>query len=80
MSAVSTMPHVAKKKNNQVPVPPPVEEDEGVQVALRLFSKRLLRAVDDTASEERRSRNLMLNLLIEEALKARGKWPPKPTA
>jgi len=65
---------MAKKK----PVPPPEPDNhKGVQRNLRIIDPRLLDAVDEAADGERRSRNLMLNILIEEALKARGLWPPK---
>lgn len=81
MIAVANMPDVGKKKNNPpvdpVPTLPPVEEDDGVQIALRLLTRSILRIIDAEAKHDRHSRNLMVNILLEEALKARGKWPPQ---
>ncbi len=44
----------------------------GVQINLRVVDPRIVSLINVCAKSERRSRNLMLNILIEEALKARG--------
>lgn len=74
-SALGTLLGMAKKK----PVPEPVPDaHKGIQINLRVIDERLIAAVDKRAGRERRSRNLMLNILIERALEADGDWPPKP--
>lgn len=57
--------------------PQPDSSGDGVTpISLRIIDPRLLAAADRCAEHDRRSRNLMLNILLEEALTARGYWPP----
>jgi hypothetical protein len=49
---------------------------KGVQVPFRVDDVRLVEALDACADRERRSRNMTIILLLEEALTARGLWPP----
>ncbi len=72
MSASATYEGMAKKTPK-----PADEEPKSLQTNLRFFDLRLLDAVDRVAEKNRRSRNFMINLLLEEALKALGEWPPK---
>ncbi len=74
MNATANMPDMGKKK--PTPATQPVEDD-GVQIAVRLVSNAMLRALDKVAKRAMRSRNLMINFIIEEYLKASGEWPPK---
>ena len=46
------------------------------QTPLRVDDPRLFQVIDELRKPLRRSRNLMIILLLEEALTARGLWPP----
>jgi hypothetical protein len=48
----------------------------GVQIPLRLPDSRLVDALDEYAEQIRRSRNMAIVLLLEEAMKTAGLWPP----
>jgi hypothetical protein len=65
---------VMAKKKDQPPEPP----EEAIRILLRVFDERLIEAIDSQATLDRRSRNLMMLILLEEALAARGVWPPPP--
>ncbi len=67
------MNDMAKKK----PKPDAVEE-KAPQTPFRPDDKRLMDAIDAFAHETRRSRNMAMVILIEDALKALGRWPPPP--
>ncbi len=51
-------------------------EEEVRQVIFRPETNDLVRAIDAEAKKDRRSRNLTIIILLEEALRARGVWPP----
>lgn len=48
------------------------------QVPFRPDDLRLIAALDAYAESIRRSRNMTINLLLEEGLRATGFWPPPP--
>ncbi len=61
---------MAKKK-------PATEKTEEVrQIIYRPDSQEIVDAIEGQAKKDRRSRNLMIQILLEEALRARGAWPP----
>jgi hypothetical protein len=49
---------------------------KGIQVPFRVEDALLVKALDDYADSVRRSRNMAIILLLEEALKQKGFWPP----
>lgn len=63
---------MAKKRNQQ-----PNDPHKGTQVNLRVIDPRLLRALDAYRHRVRRSRNMAINLLLEQALTQEGFWPPQ---
>ena len=52
------------------------EPSEPAPITFRPASQVLIDVIAETARSERRSRNLMIQILLEEALAARGMWPP----
>lgn len=70
------MPGVAKKSTR-----PPDQQQDGAEAApkhlLRFDDPRLFAAVNAWAKENRRSRNLAILILLEQALKEGGFWPPE---
>jgi hypothetical protein len=72
------MPDMAKKKTSKAPPPaavPKPDAHQGAQIPFRVADERLVEALDAFAKSERRSRNMAIIILLEEALKARGFWP-----
>lgn len=59
--------------------PPPLEdhshEPEDVRILLRVPDKTLVAAIDEYARRLRRSRNMALILLLEEAMRRENLWP-----
>jgi hypothetical protein len=77
------MPTMSKRRPPAVPPgqPPDDPPSQGsISLTLRIVDPRLIAAVDRCAHDDRRSRNVTLNILLEEALQARGYWPPPPPA
>ena len=73
----------ATMANKRKPKPASETEPQGDRHKNPLVSARpshaLLAAIQQLAAEERRSVSLMLVILAEEALAARGRWtPPSP--
>ncbi len=68
---------MAKKKKAAQPAPAYIDPHKGVQINFRVVDPRMLEITEQLAAKERRSRNFMLNLLVEQALTALGLWPPK---
>ncbi len=66
---------MARKKKSVEPEPEQ-EPERKVQTPFRPDDARLLDALDAFAHDTRRSRNMAMVVLIEEALKAAGYWPP----
>ncbi len=66
---------VAKKKPEKTPEPP--ESGDGAFL-VRPADARLPAAIEAAAKDMRRSKNMAANILLEEALKERGFWPPTP--
>jgi hypothetical protein len=54
----------------------PTLEDMPTTTPFRPEDKRLLLALDIYAKRIRRSRNMAMNLLLEEAMQREGLWPP----
>ncbi len=50
---------------------------KGMQVPFRVDDPRLVEALDDYAESIRRSRNMTIILLLEQALETVGYWPPQ---
>jgi hypothetical protein len=48
------------------------------KVLFRADDARLIEALDAYADSVRRSRNMAINILLEEALASHGFWPPQP--
>ncbi len=69
---------MSKKK----PKPEPVDtsQEPVTQVLFRSDDDRLFATVDIVARSLRQSRNMALNILVEEALAARKLWPPPATS
>jgi hypothetical protein len=67
---------VAKKK--PAPVPPPNPSPEPGSFLLRVPDDRLLDALEQFAAKMRRSQNVSLLIILEEAMTAAGLWPPTP--
>ena len=65
---------MAKKKPSEEQQPDP---HKGVQTPFRAVDGRLLDALDGYAKSIRRSRNMAINLLLEEILQQKGFWPPR---
>ncbi len=64
---------MAKKNPKRPETPAPLPEPEKITpVLFRPETASLIRAIDAEARFERRSRNQMIQILLEEALKARG--------
>ena len=58
----------------------PVEAEEVGEprtLTFRPEDERIIPAIKEQARLDRRSQNQMVQILLEEALKARGAWPPK---
>lgn len=74
MSQTATLLGMGRKKTaKHVEQTPPADDPhKGFQINLRISEEFLLNEVDACARDEKRSRNSMLNFLIEEALRARG--------
>jgi hypothetical protein len=64
-----TMPVMSKKK-------PAGDAHKGIQVPFRVGDERLIAALEVYAQRTRRSRNMTIVLLLEEALTRHGLWPP----
>lgn len=64
------MPAVAKKKVHDL--------HKGIQLPFRVDDPRLVEAIEKYAEDSRRSRNMTIVVLIEQALTALNRWPPKP--
>jgi hypothetical protein len=60
---------MAEKKPKKPPLVPG-------QHSLRVDDKRLLEALDAYGEKVRRSRNMVIQLLIEKAMEEEGFWPP----
>jgi hypothetical protein len=60
---------MAKKKKR-------ANSHKGLQVPFRVDDPRLVAALDDYAASIRRSRNMAIVLLLEDALSRIGRWPP----
>jgi hypothetical protein len=60
------MPLMAKKE----------DAHKGTQIPFRVDDDRLVEALEAYAARIRRSRNMAIVLLLEEALKAHDLWPP----
>ncbi len=65
------MDNMARPKKKPDPVPEPTEI---TPIYVRPDTPALAAALDRMARAERRSRNTMILILLEEALKARGAW------
>lgn len=73
-----------KKQPQEEPAPeqqvPPVEDidqdDDFTQTMSTRLPVSLVREIIKLSKSERRGRSNMLAVLIEEAMVARGKWPP----
>jgi hypothetical protein len=63
---------MAKKKSTK---PDP---HKAIQLPFRVIDPALIEAIEEEAKETRRSRNMTINMLLEEALQLRGRWPRKP--
>jgi hypothetical protein len=64
---------VTKKKQPRVEQEGP---EEVKQIIYRPDSHEIVAAIEAEARKDRRSRNLMIQILLEEALRARKVWPP----
>ncbi len=57
----------------------PAEEaspDRGPQILFRPYDERIIAALDAFARSVKRSRNNAMLILLEEALRSHGFWPP----
>ncbi len=75
---------MGKKKSSKSGTPksetPKGDAHKGTQVPFRVDDLRLVEALDAYAESERRSRNMAIIILLEDALKAVGFWPwPRPS-
>jgi hypothetical protein len=78
---VYTMPVMAKKKTNHNPSPDDNSapgEAESINILLRGLDPSLVEALDQHAKRNRRSRNVSIILLLEEAMQKQGLWKPSP--
>ena len=69
-----TMQGMAKRKKPDLQQQEHNEAKEGFP--FRFVDRRLREVVQAFADHDRRSLNLAMTILLEEALKARGLWPP----
>ena len=73
------MPVMAKKKPTAPADQPDAPADRHKDKVMSLRPSADLRAViQELADDERRSLAQMAEILLEEALKGRGRWPVKP--
>jgi hypothetical protein len=66
---------MTKKKPESTSEPDP---ETVTPILYRPLSWELVRAIDRVAKKLRRSRNMAMTILFEEALAARGELPPQP--
>ena len=74
--AAATIPDMATNKAKHVPPLPP----EPGTFLLRVEDRRMLDALGSLAKRQRRSGNMALQVLLEDALKEAGLWPPPTDA
>ena len=78
VTAPGTMPDMGKKKTDAGKREPArTDAHKGLQIPFRVDDPRLVDALDAYAESERRSRNMVIVLLLERALMQAGFWPPK---
>lgn len=65
---------MAAKKRGKKPVTD--DRHKGLQVPFRVDDPRLVAALDKYADRTRRSRNMAIIVLLEDALRAENLWPP----
>jgi len=68
---------MAKKKPNPEPKKQEADRHLSPQIPFRPDDPRLVDALNRYADQIRRSRNMAIVLLLEEALEEKGLWPPK---
>lgn len=56
---------------------PVVDAHKGIQIPFRVGDEQLVAAIETYADRTRRSRNMAIVLLLEEALARHGLWPPR---
>lgn len=66
--AVMAAPKPKTDESSKEPVPG--------RTPLRVDDARLLDALDTFAKRQRRSRNMALQIILEEKMEAEGLWPP----
>ncbi len=69
------MPFVSRKKPPSDPLNEPAEMPPD-SLLVRLPDSRLAVVLDEYARRTRRSRNLAIVVLLEEAMQREGLWPP----
>jgi hypothetical protein len=77
------MPVMAKKKANSNPHPddhPAADKAGLVNILLRGLDPSLVAALDAYAERNRRSRNVSVIILLEEAMRKQGLWGTQPDA
>lgn len=67
---------MARKKKTEAAAPVEADADAG-QFHLRYVDERIPAAIDAYAKSTRRSKNMAMNILLEEGLARAGFWPPK---
>ena len=74
------MPVMAEPPKKKRPKGRPVDLDrhQGAQTPFRAVDAQLLVALQAYAKSVRRSRNMAMNILLEEILQAKGFWPWPP--
>lgn len=78
MRLMAKNPKKPKKPTEESGAEPQGEGDrhKSPMTPFRADDPRLIAALDDYAESIRRSRNMAINLLLEEILKEKGFWPP----
>lgn len=56
---------------------PKAASPKAAQTPLRVEDSRLLDALELYAKQQRRSRNMTIQIILEEKMKEAGLWPPK---
>jgi hypothetical protein len=74
VTSISVM--AKKQKEPTVPATESPPEADVTSVLFRAEHPQLVRAIDAYAKANRRSRNMAMNLLLEEALTSHDLWPP----
>ena len=67
---------VSKKKSTNGQQPKPSQEQPPDSILIRLPDPRLAAVLEEYAQLTRRSRNLAIVVLLEDAMKEAGLWPP----